>query len=197
MTSITEKKISTIDSSDMFSKIRTFPSQLRQGWEIGLKTHPGFDFSRFENIIFSGMGGSAIAGDLVRSLLFDDLKMPFSVNRDYRIPGYMDSRTLFIASSYSGNTEETVTALKTAGESGCKIVCLSSDGNISEEAEKNGYLLFKIPQGYPPRAALGYSMGVLLYFFQDISGRYFLVEITLDLPVTSMKKQHFSTIFNA
>ena len=169
MMPITEKMITSIDSSDMFSKILAFPSQLRQGWEIGLKTHPGFDVSRFENIVFSGMGGSAIAGDLIRCLLFEYLKMPFSINRDYRVPGYVDSRTLFIASSYSGNTEETVTALNTAGESGCKIVCLSSDGILSAEAEEKGYLVFKIPPGFPPRAALGYSLGVLLYFFQDMN----------------------------
>jgi glucose/mannose-6-phosphate isomerase len=168
MVTVNEKTILAIDSSDMFSKILSFPSQLRQGWEIGKETHPGFDVSQFNNIIFSGMGGSAIAGDLVRSLLFEKMKIPFSVNRDYRLPGFLDSGTLFIASSYSGNTEETVTALKDAEESGCKIVCLSSGGRIGEEAEEKGYLYFKIPSGYPPRAALGFALGVLLYFFQDM-----------------------------
>lgn len=163
-----EETINLVDKSGMFQKILEFPNQLIKGWEIGDGFRETIDFGRFRNVVFGGMGGSAIAGDLVRSLFDTQLSIPLIVNRGYRLPGFADARTLFIASSYSGNTEETLTATREAVEKGCSILCVTSGGQLSELAREKGYPLLILPPGYPPRAALGYSLGVFLSLFRKL-----------------------------
>ena len=142
--------MASMDPSDMLSKIQSFPSQLHQGWDIGKDTIRSLDLSRYRSIVFSGMGGSAVAGDLIQAFLFEQWAIPFFINRDYRLPGFLNTKTLFVASSYSGNTEETLSSLRQAQEAGCDVICLASGGKLSEEAEKKDYPLFKIPGGNPP-----------------------------------------------
>jgi len=168
MNRISKETVASMDKSGMLQKILEFPSQLLRGWEIGEEVQVGVDLGRFRNIVFGGMGGSAIAGDVVRSLLGDGFPVPLIVNRGYRLPGFVDSRTLFVASSYSGNTEETLTATQKAKEKGCTVLCVTSGGRLGEMAEENGWPLFRLPSGYPPRAALGYSLGVMLHFFRRL-----------------------------
>ncbi len=165
---MTKETLVSIDQSGMFQKILEFPSQLLRGWEIGEKVQVEVELGRFRNIVFGGMGGSAIVGDVVRSLFGDRLPVPLVVNRGYRLPGFVDSRTLFIASSYSGNTEETLTATQEASEKGCSILSVTSGGRLGEMAEENGWPLFRLPGGYPPRAALGYNLGVMFYLFRKL-----------------------------
>ena len=169
MTEIPGNNMASMDPSDMLSKIQSFPGQLHQGWDIGKDTIRSLDLSRYRSIVFSGMGGSAVAGDLIQAFLFEKWTIPFFINRDYRLPGFLNTKTLFVASSYSGDTEETLSSLRQAQEAGCDVVCLASGGNLSEEAEKKDYPLFKIPAGYPPRAALGFVLGVLFCLFRDMS----------------------------
>ncbi len=165
---LSEKSISSIDQSDMVQKILEFPVQLLRGWKVGEKDVEFQKVTGLKHIVLSGMGGSAIGGDIVRSLSEDDLRIPFVVNRSYRIPTFCDSQTLFIASSYSGNTEETLSALEEAQKKDCFIVCMTSGGRLQEIAEQKKFPSFLLPQGYPPRAALGYEIGILLSFFKRI-----------------------------
>jgi glucose/mannose-6-phosphate isomerase len=161
------KKIQKYDTEDMFGKILEFPRQLEKGWETG-KEHPvNLTVRDFKNVIFSGMGGSAITGDLTFLLLGKDMPWPFWVNRGYQIPGFANYETLLISSSYSGNTEETLSVLDQAISKKCTILCISSNGQLKEIAREKKYPLLSIPNGYPPRSALGYSLGILLSLFDS------------------------------
>jgi glucose/mannose-6-phosphate isomerase len=96
------------------------------------------------------------------------LPIPIFVNRGYRLPGFVDSKTLFVASSYSGNTEETLSATNEAVERGCSILCVTSGGRLGRIAEESAIPTFRLPSGYPPRAALGYNLGLFLSIFRKM-----------------------------
>jgi glucose/mannose-6-phosphate isomerase len=108
------------------------------------------------------MGGSAIGGDVIRTVTAEHLKVPLFVCRDYRLPGFVDRQTLLFASSYSGNTEETLSAYAQAQAVGASIVCITSGGKLAELARIHHHPVFPLPGGLPPRAALGYSSIILL-----------------------------------
>jgi len=127
------------------------------------------------------MGGSAIGGDLVKSLLEPAAKTPIAVNRDYGLPAWVDENTLVVASSYSGNTEETLTAAAEAQRRGAKIVALTTGGQLAQQAEANGWPLIRIPAGLSPRAAIGYSF-VPLYVLMERLGVTSSVATTLPRP---------------
>jgi glucose/mannose-6-phosphate isomerase len=165
MVTLSLKSIQAADKSSMFPKILEFPGQLRKGWEIAEWTQSSIKFKKIENIVFSGMGGSAIAGDVLKAVLGNALKVPMVVNRGYALPVFANKSTLFIASSYSGNTEETISATEQAVKKGCVIICVCSGGRIGEIARMNKFPMVTLPAGYPPRSALGFSLGVLLQMF--------------------------------
>jgi glucose/mannose-6-phosphate isomerase len=102
------------------------------------------------------MGGSAIVGDILSEVLYDNLIFPIYVNRGYKIPGFCSKSSLVIASSYSGDTEETLHALTLAEKSGAKIVAITSGGQLLKLAGKKKWPVYRIPSGYPPRQAFGY-----------------------------------------
>jgi glucose/mannose-6-phosphate isomerase len=121
-----------------------------------------FDYSGMKryrmpgNIIITGLGGSAIGGDIVRTLAWSRAKVPVVVNRDYNMPAFAGPDTLVMVVSYSGNTEETVSAYHQAREAGAQIVCVASGGKICEMAGADGYEVINVPGGLVPRAATGY-----------------------------------------
>jgi glucose/mannose-6-phosphate isomerase len=147
----------------MYEKIVGFPAQLNEGWEIGKQAEmPDLDISAINNIVVCGLGGSAIGGDLVRTFLAYRIGVPFHVCRHYLLPQFVDSSTLCILSSYSGNTEETLSAYSQARAKGARIFAITSGGKLKEKALADGYTVITIPPGYPPRAALGYSFMPML-----------------------------------
>jgi len=162
---LSTEKISSIDKSSMLEKILEFPDQILKGWRIGENAEFSFDPDRINTIVLGGMGGSAVVGDFLQSIFMDRIAIPIFVNRSYTIPDFVSSETLFIASSYSGNTEETIASTEEAVRKGASIICVTSGGKIGSLAESRDYPIFILPGGYPPRAALGYTLGVLLNFF--------------------------------
>ncbi len=149
-----------MDSENFQKLIVDFPAQLRQAVETARKFSWEKKDFRPTNIVVTGMGGSAIGGDLVRSFLTGELAIPFYVIRHYTLPAFVGPETLLFASSYSGNTEETLSAFERAVQRKAKIVCLTSGGKLAQRA---GLLpVIPIPKGYPPRAALGFSFVFLL-----------------------------------
>ncbi|MGD9546969.1 MAG: bifunctional phosphoglucose/phosphomannose isomerase [Candidatus Krumholzibacteriia bacterium] len=114
-----------------------------------------------KRVILCGMGGSAIAGDLVQPLL-EAGTSSLTVWRDYGLPGWCDGGDLVIASSYSGNTEETLSGVEAALERSCPVVSLSSGGALTELAGSHGFPVVVLPGGLPPRASLGYGLGALV-----------------------------------
>jgi glucose/mannose-6-phosphate isomerase len=159
---LNEKDIKRCDNSNMFEVLVNFNKQITEAVTIGNNITIKENYSDVKNIVICGMGGSAIGGDLLRSVLQYEIKLPVYINRNYRLPAFADGNTLVIASSYSGNTEETLSAYVEAKEKGCKIICISSGGNLSLLAENEGRLLIKVPRGYQPRCAIAYSFFPLL-----------------------------------
>jgi glucose/mannose-6-phosphate isomerase len=120
------------------------------------------------HVVVAGMGGSAIGGDILGALLVKSMRVPFVVNRDYHLPGFVDSSSLIFACSYSGNTEETLSAYHEAKRAGASLVCISSGGELARLAVADGYSWIQIPAGMPPRAALGHASIALLSSLQAL-----------------------------
>ena len=154
------------DRSNFLSFILNFPEQLKEAPHILQNTQFRVQVDKIRTIVYSGMGGSAIAGDLLFGYISDELPFPFYVNREYSIPAYVDEHTLFIASSYSGNTEETLTATQKAFEKGAQVIGVSSGGQLGEVLQEKASGWIRIPEGLPPRQALGYLFFPLWLQFQ-------------------------------
>jgi glucose/mannose-6-phosphate isomerase len=166
---LTFEDLRAIDKSNMYDILKNFHLQIEDAVKIALKTKiDSISTAGIKNIIISGLGGSAIGGDLIRSYTNYEIKIPVSVNRNYTLPEYTSKDTLVIISSYSGNTEESVSAYNEAIAKGCKVVCITSGGEVEKIALKNKHTLIKIPGGYQPRSALGYSFFSLLILFSRL-----------------------------
>jgi len=141
--------------------ILDFPKQFEVGFEAGQKIE--FLKRKFENVIICGMGGSALPGSLLqlfaRNLNFKFQK--FFVHRDYNLPNFANKNSLIFAISYSGNTEETISAFKEAISKNLKVISISSGGKLKELSKKLKTQFIEIPSGLPPRMALGYLFSAL------------------------------------
>jgi len=150
-----DKKIrEKIDKSNMWNLLVNFPKHCKEGYY----TLPSFipEKIEFNKIVFCGMGGSAISGDILKVLVEKNSKVIFSVHRDYNVPSYVDEKTLLFAISYSGNTEETISACKEALKRKANIFVISSDGKLEKFSKEENFPFLKIPGGMPPRCAFGY-----------------------------------------
>ena len=154
----------------MDEMIRSFPRQINDQWEALKSLDLDLDrFSGIENIVIAGMGGSAISGDIAKMLSKKELSVPITVVRDYSIPRWTDERTLFILSSYSGNTEETISCFKAAILKSKKIISISTGGEIESLSRDNDVQIVGLPSNYQPRAALGFSLITLLTVLSKIN----------------------------
>jgi len=145
-----------IDKSNMLQLLTAFPQQFREARQIGEVFNLKINRNDVKNILFAGMGGSAISGDLIISCLNRQLNIPVLVNRNYTLPNFVDQSSLVIASSYSGNTEEAISCYEDAKAKGAQIICISSGGELTQMAKHDSIPLITIPGGAPPRTALGY-----------------------------------------
>ncbi len=159
---MTTEDIEKTDHSAMLTLLREFPNQVREAIEIGETAQLKMRATGVRNIIVCGLGGSAIGGDLLRSYLAGEIKVPFIVNRHYTLPKFVGPESLVIVSSYSGNTEETTTAHREALRRKARILSISSNGTTEQLARRAKSPFIKVPGGLPPRAALGYSFFPLL-----------------------------------
>ncbi|MBL7975364.1 MAG: bifunctional phosphoglucose/phosphomannose isomerase [Candidatus Kapabacteria bacterium] len=154
------------DKADMYNVLLTFPEQVRHAVAIG-EDAPFFTSTPQSNdIVVLGLGGSAIGGDLVRSYCAATKganSLNISVSRGYNVPGIVNDSTLVVASSYSGDTEETLSAYAEARKRTKNLLVISTGGKISAQATKQQVPLIVIPKGFQPRCALGYSFFPLLY----------------------------------
>ncbi len=121
-----------------------------------------------DNIVVAGMGGSAIGGDLLKDWARNKVIVPIEVSREYNLPEYADHKTLVIVSSYSGDTEESLSSFLDATKRGCMVFCISSGGELLKAAEKHNVPYLQVPSGMPPRAALPYMVIPLFVFMEKI-----------------------------
>jgi len=153
---ITESDIHRIDLSDMAGHIARMGEHIRDA----IKIYSAASIPSMESkgpIVILGMGGSAIGADLTRCYFADSSTVPILVNRGYDLPAYAKEGSLIIASSYSGNTEETLSAFEQAVERKLSIVCITTGGKLGERAKQLALPVISQPAGMQPRAALAYS----------------------------------------
>jgi glucose/mannose-6-phosphate isomerase len=139
----------------MLEVVLGLPRQVREGWALGRSAKLPRLAKAPEHLVVCGMGGSAIAGDLLAGYLAPRFPTPITVVRGYEIPGFVGPRSLVIAVSYSGATEETLAAVARAERAGAMVVAITSGGPLAPLAGRGGVL---VPGGLAPRAALGYLM---------------------------------------
>lgn len=163
-----EKRIREIDRSDMFSLVLDFPRQLEEAVEIGVSSPIDLNIDHIDGIMVTGLGGSAIGGDLLRGYLAHEIYLPIFVNRNYSLPEFVGCSTLVFASSYSGNTEETVAAYQEAVKRGAEVICLTTGGKLGALAREDGKPVVSLPSGFPPRTALGYLFVPMLIILSKV-----------------------------
>ena len=175
------------DLQNQFQVLADTYKQVEYAWnnEFDLK---GLQNSKFNLVVNAGKGGSAISGDLIPEFLGDELSIPFIVNRSYSLPNFVDENSLVIISSYSGNTEESLSVIKDALTRKCQIAAVTSGGEIKKICDENKLCCINIPPGYQPRYALGLSFFSLLKLLQQlgiIGNQDSIVE-----QITSLWKKH-------
>ncbi len=154
--------IQQIDQRPMLPLLQGFPTQCQEAVELGQAVEISGSLTGAEQVLFAGMGGSAMGGDLIRSYAASIATVPMAVNRGYELPEWVGESTLFIACSYSGNTEETLSAYEAAKTRTRKLLVISSGGELLSRAQADGVSSIRIPGGLPPRCALGYGTMPLL-----------------------------------
>lgn len=154
------KMIHHRDAQDSLGIVANQYEQLKYEFDCDVSK---INFSQIKNIIVGGMGGSALAAGMFQT--WPKVRLPFEVVKNYDLPEYASSETLFIASSYSGNTEETLSAIKQAQEKNCQIIVISAGGELAEIAEDKSYPYLKLPDGKQPRMAVFYNFAALVQIF--------------------------------
>ena len=181
-----------LDEGNMRGQLHGLPEQCQTAWQKALSFKLPEHFNAVDKVIILGMGGSAIGGDLVRSLTFFMQKPVIFVNREYDLPAFTDENTLVIASSYSGNTEETLSAFRQSLQTSSKKIAITTGGKLKEISEAAGIPVFIVDHVSAPRAALGYSFIPLIALLRNLG---FLEGIQIDVPtmIQSLKNllEHF------
>jgi glucose/mannose-6-phosphate isomerase len=176
-----------LDTFNMLGEIDNLPDQLGFAYQLGLK-HELPEWKDFRQVVIAGMGGSAIGADLLASYSAPLAPLPVSVHRDYGLPLFARGpETLVVCSSHSGNTEETLDAFEAARKAECRIIVVSTGGELAKRAEENNIPVWTFNHIGQPRAAVGYSFGLLLALFQRLG---FIPEQkdALEDAIASMKR---------
>jgi glucose/mannose-6-phosphate isomerase len=161
------EKFAPIDKGGMLTHVINLPQTCADAWELAGRTYPQLDlpasFKQVQQVVVVGMGGSAIGGDLLATLVADECPCPIFVHRGYDLPGFVDGpETLVIGTSHSGNTEETLSAFAQAHERGALLLALTTGGEIAHLATDWGAPMLRFDYDSQPRAALGYSLVSML-----------------------------------
>lgn len=171
-------RLKRIDRRGMIAKVLDLPEQCARAAEIAADWSPSSTASTDTNlIVISGLGSSGLAGDMLAAVGGDHLDVPLIVSRDYRLPGFVDKRTLVVCMSYSGGTEETIETYSEARKKGANIACITSGGKLARMADEDGVNLQRVPEGLVPRVAIGYMFVSLMFLLErlellrPISGR--------------------------
>ncbi|MDP7115693.1 MAG: bifunctional phosphoglucose/phosphomannose isomerase [Candidatus Woesearchaeota archaeon] len=158
-----EKEIKEIDKEDMYQVLKDFPLQIQKGWNLAKDVSAK---DEFDKVMVSGMGGSCLPGEILKSYL-DDFSMPIILNKDYSLPAFTNEKTLLFLISYSGNTEETINAFREAQKKLAKIIVISSGGKLKKLAEEQQITYVEVPEGLQPRFSYGYMFLVVLRILQN------------------------------
>jgi glucose/mannose-6-phosphate isomerase len=159
---------SQFDRQGMLVHIHNFPRLCQQAWQMVMGFTLPQDYRQVQKVVILGMGGSAIGGDLVKSLSLNESGIPVLICRDYNLPQYVDANTLVIASSYSGMTEETLTAFQQSLDTPARKLVVTTGGELKRLCERENVPVFSFDYKTQPRAALPYSFMIILGILQNL-----------------------------
>lgn len=158
----TPEKFTELDKNKVLESIEAFGDQCREAWDKASKLTFTDDFKNIKNVVVCGMGGSRFTPRAIKELYKEELTVPYEICEDYVVPGYVNSDSLVILSSYSGTTEEVISAGKSALEKGAKITGVSAGGDVQKMIEEKGGIgYFFTPDLNPsgqPRIGSGYML---------------------------------------
>ena len=157
-----------LDPTGLGGRIWDLPEQCLRAWNQATDLVLPDHYADVRDVVVVGMGGSAIGADLLADLASQEESLPIAVCRDYSIPPYVDGNSLVIVSSYSGNTEETLSACRGAMERGARVLASTTGGRLEQIARRESLPLFSIDYVGEPRSALGYSFIVPLVILQRL-----------------------------
>jgi len=179
-----EIDIEDIDKENMGKMIEDFPAQIREGFKTEIKAKP------FENIFIVGMGGSALAGSLLKSYLYN-INIPIHVVRSYFMPEFVNKKSLVFVVSHSGNTEETINAYRTAIRKDANIIAMSSGGKLEKLALRQGITHVRIPfKNVEPRMTYCFQFFAMLKILNN-SGFIEVKKSEVEKTIENFKKPMF------
>jgi len=182
-----------LDPADMLARLHEMPSLCQQAWQMAAEFKLPADYTDIDKLVILGMGGSAIGGDLLSSLAVSEAKLPIVVCRDYQLPSFVDAKTMVIASSYSGNTEETLSSFTQALETPAKKLVITTGGRLKSIAQEKGVPIFSFDYRAQPRAALPFSLMPILCFLNRLG---FIGDKSADVAETVAVLQQLTTQLN-
>lgn len=154
--------IATIDLQGSLASLEQLASQCQEVWQVGESLQFDQNYHDIDRVVVAGMGGSSLGTHVIQSVFKDELKLPITVVPDYTMPAFVDERTLVVASSYSGTTEETIAAVRDAQTKGAKITGIASGGVLADLLKEWGAPALVFPTTFnpskQPRLGLGYSI---------------------------------------
>ncbi len=160
--------ITKYDPDNQYDVLLNYYTQIQSAWSNEYNITDDLKGFKPREIIISGMGGSAISANLLRNYAANDLMIPLFISRNYHLPLFAGPETLLIISSYSGNTEETLSSLNEGLQKGCKIACITTGGKIGAIAAEKSLTRINLKPGYQPRFSIGQSFFTLLKLLQTI-----------------------------
>jgi glucose/mannose-6-phosphate isomerase len=204
-------RLAEMDPQGMRASIAELPQQCEDAWHLAQRIELPDAYRQVKRVTIVGVGGSAIGGDLLRTLVMEECPIPVLVHRDYVLPGFVDPHTLVIVCSYSGNTEEALAGFDGAIQRGARLLSITTGGQLKRRSRELGLPVCSYQYESQPRAALGYSLMFLLGVLQflgwigDKSGhvaeavsvmRRWQVEIEGSVPVAeNAAKQLAQTLY--
>ncbi len=188
MTSI--NNLSDLDSKNIVNYVNSFPEMCHKARRLDIPTN-SIDTKNIDNICVVGMGGSGIGGDMLKRYTRSFLDIPIHVVKDYSLPAFVGDSSLLITISYSGNTKETISSFVEGLERGCKIIALTSGGDLEKKCKNNDVPIINIPSGIQPRAAFPFLFIPILLLLDDIG---MLKNIPLDEKPRNILKNTINEI---
>jgi glucose/mannose-6-phosphate isomerase len=178
--------IAAADPGGMLAAVGELGADCRAGYEAGRQTGDLPHADGVATVTLAGMGGSAVGGEIVRAVYAARLGVPVDVVRSPVLPEYCGPHSLVVCTSYSGNTAETLSVFGEAVERGCRVIAITSGGELAARAEANDEAVVTVPSGMQPRAALGHlafgllgaleSVGVLPRASDDVDDASMILE---------------------
>lgn len=183
-------EIKKYDTHNLLGSVELLPEQIQDAWYKTKDLVFPDSYTQIKNVVISGMGGSALGSLVIKHLFKDELQVPFEVYSHYRLPGYTSHDSLVLLSSYSGTTEETLTAATQAEKVGAKIAVITGGGNLAKLAKEKSWPIYLIDPKYnpsnEPRMAIGYAVAGQLAIFNKL-GLINVSEVEINQMVDRLK----------